>query len=92
MFDVAKRNPAGTRTIPPCLPLLKIKTTQNHKYVDIELIIGFYEGKYMTLLMLAGIVLVLVGIGFMGLSARYFYLGFSALLQERKLKKYEVKM
>ncbi len=46
----------------------------------------------MTLLMLAGIVLVLVGIGFMGLSARYFYLGFSALLQERKLKKYEVKM
>ena len=41
----------------------------------------------MTLLMLAGIVLVLVGIGFMGLSARYFYLGFSELLEERKLKK-----
>ena len=41
----------------------------------------------MTFLMFAGIVLVLIGIGFMGLSARYFYLGFSALLEEVKLKK-----
>ncbi len=41
----------------------------------------------MSFLMMSGIVLVLIGIGFMGLSARYFYLGLRELASEVKLKK-----
>ncbi len=47
----------------------------------------FMLGEYMSLLMLSGILLVLVGIGFMGLSARYFYLGVNELYGETKFKK-----
>ncbi len=44
-------------------------------------------GECMSLLMLSGILLVLVGVGFMGLSARYFYLGLNELYGEMKFKK-----
>jgi len=41
----------------------------------------------MSLLTISGVSLVIIGLGLIGLSARYFYLGINALQTEKNLKK-----